>query len=488
MLNPGTGFGAPQPIDTSAIPDEGIVSIAFADLNGNGKQDLVFSYQANTGNNGVATLLGNGDGSFAAPVNFTIGNTLTAGSPLLPLVTEDVNADGKTDVALGSGVLLLGNGDGTLTAGTPLFTSTVTPGNPPPAYAVLTEPPTSALPGRGTAPLSVLFFINLQSGANAVFEPNLGSGATATAMLAPGTYSLTAHYSGDATYAASVSNTIDVTIAPAAITLTSSASTIYATQPVTFTATLSDSTIAGSITFVDVSKINDNPLDPMAGTAETTLGTGAIASGVATLTTKLPVGGTHTILAVYGPDIEAPIAQTQLTETVNLPFAMQSSGAGFSLTASPGQSSTVTIPVQALGGFTGPVTFACVDNEPTCSFSPASVNFSGMSTANVTLTVTATSASTNAAASPLREVALAYCCMPLFVLLGFACGGRRRVLFLVFALALGVAPLTGCGSGSRNSGGSSTPANSLQAGSYPLYITATSGENVQVLNGILTVR
>src|SRR6201989_1799423 len=141
MLNLGTGFGSPQAIDTSAIPDMSAVSIAFTDLNNDGKQDLVFSYQAFGlgANNGVATLLGNGDGTFAAPVNFTIGTSaVTPGSPILPLVTEDVDADGNRDVVLGSGVLLMGKGDGTLTAGTPLFTSTVAFPNPPPAYALLT--------------------------------------------------------------------------------------------------------------------------------------------------------------------------------------------------------------------------------------------------------------------------------------------------------------------------------------------------------------
>ena len=117
-------------------------------------------------------------------------------------MTEDVNADGKTDVVLGSGVLLLGNGDGTLTAGTPLFTSVVTPVTPPPAYALLTAPPTATIPGGEDDPFFALVYINLQAGANAVFIPNIGSGATVTALLAPGTYSLTAHYSGDATYAA----------------------------------------------------------------------------------------------------------------------------------------------------------------------------------------------------------------------------------------------------------------------------------------------
>ena len=77
MLNLGTGFGAPKTIDTSTVPNLEFASTAIADLNKDGKQDLVFTYQANTMNNGVATLLGNGDGTFAAPVNFTIGSNLS---------------------------------------------------------------------------------------------------------------------------------------------------------------------------------------------------------------------------------------------------------------------------------------------------------------------------------------------------------------------------------------------------------------------------
>jgi hypothetical protein len=127
MLNLGTGFGAPKTIATNTVPNLSYASTAFTDLNNDGKQDLVFSYQSNNFNNGMATLLGNGDGTFAAPVNFNIGSANAIGSALLPLVTEDVDGDGNADVVLGSGVLLLGDGTGTLTAGTPLFTSTVAP-------------------------------------------------------------------------------------------------------------------------------------------------------------------------------------------------------------------------------------------------------------------------------------------------------------------------------------------------------------------------
>ncbi len=395
MLNLGTGFSAPKPIDTSTIADEGAISASFSDLNGDGKQDLVFSYQANTLNNGVATLLGNGDGTFAAPVNFTIGSTLTAGNPLLPLVAEDVNGDGKTDVILGSGVLLTGNGDGTLTAGAPLFTSTVAPGNPPPAYAVLPLPATSPIPGPETTKLPPLVFINLQANANAVFVPLVGGAATITAPLATGSHSLTANYAGDANYAASVSNKINLTIEAITptVTITSSANPIYASQSVTFTATLSNPTITGSITFVDISKNDDDPLDPMAGTTESTLGTGTLANGVATLTTKLPVGGTHTILAVYGSDIYAPIAQGQLTETVNVPFSVaNSSESDLALSHLRGQRVRAD-QYQCAGGLLGAGCVQLPDSPAVCSFSPATVNLAGTGASTVTLTVTATPSS-----------------------------------------------------------------------------------------------
>jgi hypothetical protein len=77
------------------------------------------------------------------------------------------------------------------------------------------------------------------------------------------------------------------------------------------------------------------------------------------------------------------------------------------------------------------------------------------------------------------------CGLPLFALLGFAGCGRRRTLLLVFGGALCVVPFTGCGGGGSSS---STPSNDLKAGTYPFYITATSGQNVLVLQGMLTVQ
>jgi hypothetical protein len=84
-------------------------SVAVGDFNGNGKLDLIV---ANTGSNNVSVLLGNGDGTFQAAVNYGTG------SGPWSVAVGDFNADGKLDLIVantGSNnvSVLLGNGDGT---------------------------------------------------------------------------------------------------------------------------------------------------------------------------------------------------------------------------------------------------------------------------------------------------------------------------------------------------------------------------------------
>ena len=93
-------------------------SVAIADLNGDGKLDLVVANCGNSsrcsGDGVVSVLLGNGDGTFQAAVSYD------SGAPQAISVTVgDVNADGKSDILVanssgtGSVGVLLGNGDGT---------------------------------------------------------------------------------------------------------------------------------------------------------------------------------------------------------------------------------------------------------------------------------------------------------------------------------------------------------------------------------------
>ncbi len=468
MLNLGHGFDAPKTIDTSTVPNVGFASTVFADLNSDGKQDLVFSYQSNNFNNGVATLLGNGDGTFAAPVNFDVGEPNAFGSALMPLVTEDVDADGNADVVLGSGVLLMGKGDGTLTTGAPLFT-TVAPPNVPPAYASLTAPPTATIPGGEDAPFFALVYINLQAGANAVFIPNIGSSATVTALLAPGTYSLTAHYSGDAKYAASVSNAIDVTTTPVppTVTVTSSANPSSTGQSVTFTATIAGLAPGGggTVTFSNGS---------------TTLGTATVSNGSASYTTSFSSAGDQTITAAYGGDANDAPASGSISQSVVVSpiwFPTPSPGST-TLTGTSGSAASGSVALDAVAGYSGLVSLTCngLPANASCSFTPQIPAITAPSggygiIVNLYSPAPVLGKVNDSATSP---GAVEWCGVSLIGLLLMGRIRRSRVGRLCLVLAVGVfIGLTGCGGGSSKS---TTTGKVTPPGTYTFQLNATTSQ------------
>ena len=93
-------------------------SAVVGDFNGDGKLDLVVeTFFGGEGNFGFSTYLGNGDGTFRAPINQTVEYLYPA------MAAADVNHDGKLDLLVitahsaASLQVLFGNGDGTFTPG-----------------------------------------------------------------------------------------------------------------------------------------------------------------------------------------------------------------------------------------------------------------------------------------------------------------------------------------------------------------------------------
>ncbi|MGI4864119.1 MAG: FG-GAP repeat domain-containing protein [Janthinobacterium lividum] len=122
----GNGTGTFQTVATTSAGSGSMpYGVAVADVNADGKADII---TANYGTNSVGVLLGTGTGTFAAAVAYSTGS----GSQPYGLAVADVNGDGKPDIVTANSAtssigVLLNTGTGTFAAMVSYPTGTATP-------------------------------------------------------------------------------------------------------------------------------------------------------------------------------------------------------------------------------------------------------------------------------------------------------------------------------------------------------------------------
>jgi hypothetical protein len=469
LLNTSNGtFASPTELNVPFPPNIGescsSYEIGSGDLNADGKQDLILATCDNYGDSDAITFLGNGDGTFGSPIIFALPTPPNIISPIIPnFIGQDVNLDGKLDLAFGSGRLALGNGDGTFTSAAPLFPLPASPYFYPLMQMQLAGNP---------APSLVFLPLSITPPPAAVFTPqNSSSAALSLTTLAVGTHSITAKYSGDTNYPANTSSEATVTVnqAASATAVTSSENPSFAGQSVTFTANVTSNgpTPTGNVTFTSGS---------------TTLGTVALSGGSAAYTTtSLTTAGTQTITASYSGDANTQASSATVSQVVNAALALApGSGGSTTLTVQSGRTVNAPISVTGAAGFSGSVTFSC-SNLPanvSCSFNPATITVTGTPAVSTMLSVNTAGATTMSrmrtnGRGGISAVAygLSLAGLVLFWPIRRRAGRIGTMLICMFALT--ILGLNGC-----SSGGSGNNAAETAPGTYNFTVTASSG-NVQ---------
>jgi hypothetical protein len=390
----GNGDGTFQP--AVIYPSGGIFSnsVAVADVNGDGKPDLlvvnanslpcnIISGCAQGGSVGV--LLGNGNGTFQAAVAYDSGGNFASS-----VAVADVNGDGKPDLLVANGNsgttgLLLGNGDGTFqTAATYELgypgpdsvavgdltgegrLDVVAGGRDPGMVDVLlnhggsaeksTTTVLTSLPDSSVYGQAVTFtaLVTARSGAPAgtvlLYDGSTveasgtvtnGRASITVSSLPVGANSVTAEYTGGGGFASSSSTPLTQTVSTATTTttVTSPINPAIINQPVTFTATITSQfggAATGSAIFYSGSQ---------------TLGRASLSGNLATLTTSFAAGGTYSISAKYiGNRNNAGSTSSIFSQGVNTTRSATSTALASTLHPSIyGQAITFTATVRSAG-------------------------------------------------------------------------------------------------------------------------------------------
>ena len=438
---------------TTALASTHLASATFADFNGDGKLDLAcLGEDANTQGQ-LFVALGNGDGTFGTPTL-----SLLSGGDVVPesgLTAADFDGDGKIDLAYldtesFSGIFY-GKGDGTFTS-VPIQNGQVVPKD-------------LVNIGVGTFQGTIALDLNKDG------HPDILSGNGILLSLY-----------GSATTPPPPTLTASTTA------LTSSASSIVAGGSLTLTATItgvsgSTGTPTGTVNFLD---------------GNTSLSSPTLTSGTASVTTTALAAGSHSITAVYSGDSTfSTSTSSNLTITVTAPppaatFAI--SLANVTGTVARGSNITDTITITPTGGFNQVVALTCTGApaNSTCTLAPTSVTPNG--TAAITSTLTLTADAPIASLTRTRHDFEVAAILPLGLLSTaaiFIMGRRRKISWTLQLLALAtistLLAAAGCG-GHHTTTPPPATTNTPTPGTYPLTVTATSGNTSHAATFSVTIQ
>ena len=294
LLGNGSGtFQTAVSYDSGGWYSEGV---AIADVNGDGKLDLlVTNYAACLNgsicpNGSINVLLGKGDGTFQRALSYNSGASDTTS-----VAVADLNRDGKPDLVVANyfggsssnslvGVLMNNTG-----IHSPTSTSLISSLNP----SIYGQKVTWTAAVTSSGPFMPTGKVRFTWGTNTIGSATINSSGVATltrSNLNADAYPLTAVYVGDADNLGSISAVLNQVVrqTTSKAMLTSSPNPSTQGQSVTFTATISSPTVV--------------PTGPVAFTAGTTvLGTAQLSSGKARLTiSSLPVGSTKVTATYFG--------------------------------------------------------------------------------------------------------------------------------------------------------------------------------------------
>ena len=467
----GNGDGTFSPSVLAGTFNRPAQTLTAGDLDGDGRADLVLTYDNVYFDNGVLVVHALANRTWGPETDYT------GGVGLAPLWITDINHDGRNDLVISNGMqingpassiaVLLNEPPATVTGS---LTATPEPSN-------VTYPFTlhaTLLPSNAADSLSgtVTFSLDGTVVGTAALTGNTASFGLSGTGVAVGTHTLSASWPGNSTYPPiTLTGIHTVTLLPLNITLAATPTSLLVgatvTASTTFTAAVPPN--QASSQFPALMTLSDN-------------GVALARQPVSQSSFTLPslALGTHMLSVSYpGDALFAATQSNSVTITVTQPappsdFSLALSPA--TLTLSPGSAATVAVQLTSIGSFAGPLTltYGTLPTYSTLTLTPPSVQITAGGTASSTLilntllkTATEVPLDLGSKQSPLAFAALLLVFLPLTSL------QRNRLTRLLSFTLLGLmlVALTGCIN-------TYYTANAVASGTYQLPVTATDSNHI----------